>query len=317
MRTEQLFYFESLGDLYIRKPYANLIVTSPPYPMVKMWDDMFNKTIGKTGPKLMHTQMCYSLNHIWRVCQRILKPGGFLCINIGDAVRKFATFQLFNNHAYIIEAMRKYDLKQLPSIIWRKPTNAPNKFMGSGTLPLKAYVTLEHEHILIFQKEGVRELSKKEEILRRRSSIFWKERNVWYSDIWNFTGAKQEKDGIRTAAFPLELPHRLINMYSIQGDLVIDPFLGSGTTMLAAAINFRNFAGFEINRKLEPIIHQTMSNVKETNRKIVKKRIIENKIEGKYQSKYGPVKTKQEININLPIVESCNRNGNTYTCIGN
>src|SRR5690606_1592163 len=127
----------------------------------------------------------------------------------------------------------------MPNILWRKQTNAPNKFMGSGMLPAGAYVTLEHEWILVFRKAGKRTFrSEAEKKLRRESAFFWEERNTWFSDLWDLKGVKQKITNSgsrdRSAAYPFELPYRLINMYSVKGDIVLDPFLGTGTTALAA-----------------------------------------------------------------------------------
>jgi modification methylase len=141
----------------------------------------------------------------------------------------------------------------LPVILWRKQTNAPNKFMGSGMLPAGAYVTLEHEYILVFRKGAKRVFkSADEKALRRRSAFFWEERNRWFSDIWlDLKGVPQSinRGGlrVRSGAFPFELAYRLVNMYSVQTDLVLDPFVGTGTTVLAAITGGRNSIGVEID----------------------------------------------------------------------
>lgn len=147
----------------------------------------------------------------------------------------------------------------LPVILWRKQTNAPNKFMGSGMLPAGAYVTLEHEYILIFRKGSKREFKKSDEKLERmRSALFWEERNVWFSDLWDFKGIKQQIENAesreRSAAYPFELAYRLINMYSLYGDTVLDPFTGTGTTALAAISSGRNSIGIEIDPAFKEII---------------------------------------------------------------
>ena len=128
--------------------------------------------------------------------------------------------------------------------------------MGSGMLPCGAYVTLEHEYILIFRKGKSRKFKTEEEKKnRRQSAFFWEERNTWFSDTWNVKGVKQKmadgKSRTRSAAFPYEIPYRLINMYSCKGDTVLDPFLGLGTTMQAALDSDRNFVGYEIDKTLE------------------------------------------------------------------
>jgi DNA modification methylase len=240
----------------------DLIVTSPPYPMIEMWDGLFagrDKALAmalqkKQGPKafeLMH-QM---LDPVWNEAFRVLKKGGFACINIGDAVRTLQSdFAVYSNHTRILRHLLQIGFTALPLIIWRKQTNAPNKFMGSGMLPAGAYVTLEHEYILILRKGGKREFSSDTEKLNRnQSAIFWEERNIYFSDIWfDIKGSRQalhDKElRKRSAAFPFELAYRLINMYSVKNDTVLDPFLGTGTTMAAAMTAARNSIGCEIEK---------------------------------------------------------------------
>jgi DNA modification methylase len=113
-------------------------------------------------------------------------------------------------------------------------------------LPPGAYATLEHEYILIFRKGDRRAFTtQSQQRTRRTSAFFWEERNVWFSDIWSdLKGASQAMDASpardRSAAFPFELPFRLINMFSVKGDTVLDPFAGTGTTMYAAMATERN-----------------------------------------------------------------------------
>lgn len=186
---------------------------------------------------------------------------------IGDATRTInGEFALYNNNTRIIQACEKLGFINLPNILWRKTTNAPNKFMGSGMLPCGAYVTLEHEWILIFRKGGKRVYKKAEEKeARRDSSFFWEERNVWFSDIWEIRGVKQTIDKApsrdRNASYPIELPFRLINMYSQKGDVVLDPFMGLGTTVIAAMLSERNSVGFEIDPLLKPLLKDILSSV--------------------------------------------------------
>ena len=138
--------------------------------------------------------------------------------------------------------------------------------MGSGMLPCGAYVTLEHEYILIFSKGSKREYKKEDQKLaRKNSAFFWEERNVWFSDVWDLKGAKQKiansETRDRSAAYPFEVPYRLINMYSQYGDTVLDPFFGLGTTMLAAMASGRNSVGFEIDDKLKSSIEDNLKGV--------------------------------------------------------
>ena len=127
----------------------DLVVTSPPYPMIEMWDEImslqnpFIKEALARNPSEAFEMMHQELDEVWKECFRVLKEGGMMCINIGDATRTInKEFKLFNNHTRIVNSCLSIGFTNLPNIIWRKQTNAPNKFMGSGMLPCGAYVTL-------------------------------------------------------------------------------------------------------------------------------------------------------------------------------
>ena len=242
---------------------VDLVVTSPPYPMIEMWDDIWHpgkstitKLIDKNKGLEAWEQMHLTLDQSWAEAFRVLKPGGYACINIGDATRTLdGRFQIYPNHSRIIDACQRIGFDLLPSIIWRKPTNAPNKYMGSGMLPAGAYVTLEHEHILIMRKGEKRTFAKAEKENRSESALFWEERNAWYSDLWTGILGTQQKLNIsslrkRSAAYPIDLPYRLMKMYSVAGDLVVDPFGGIGTTSLAAMVTGRNSISIDADEKL-------------------------------------------------------------------
>ncbi|MEM3452058.1 MAG: site-specific DNA-methyltransferase [Candidatus Hadarchaeum sp.] len=269
----RIYFGDSREMVSIQDSSVDLIVTSPPYPMVEMWDETFtilNRDIGAAlrcadGPaafEMMHLE----LDKVWRQCFRVLKPGGLICINIGDAVRSLRSdFRIYPNHARVLLTMQSLGFITLPDILWRKPTNAPNKFMGSGMLPVGAYVTYEHEYILIFRKGDRRQFRfEKEKKRRRESAFFWEERNVWFSDVWtDLKGINQELDAqagrSRSGAYPVELPYRLICMFSVYGDTVLDPFLGSGTTVVAAIMACRHSIGMEYFDSLKPLISQNVN----------------------------------------------------------
>lgn len=255
----------------IQNGSVHLIVTSPPYPMIEMWDDAFAEMVPGVAGLLAAERgvdafeaMHVALDCVWAECKRVLVPGGFACINIGDATRSLGgEFCLYPNHARIVSSMMRLGMTPLPDILWRKPTNAPNKFMGSGMLPAGAYVTYEHEYILIFRKGGKRVFTDAEKAVRGESAFFWEERNTWFSDVWSDlkgTGQRLAQDGLRerSAAFPFELPYRLVNMYALQGDTVLDPFVGTGTTMAAAFSAARNSVGYDRTVALRPVVAATL-----------------------------------------------------------
>ncbi|TVR89737.1 MAG: site-specific DNA-methyltransferase [Spirochaetaceae bacterium] len=308
---------------------VDLVVTSPPYPMIEMWDEPLAKADpaissalnvgdGSAAFELMHRQ----LDQVWAESHRVLRQGGFLCINVGDATRKVKdNFRLYSNHSRIVSHCESLGFQSLPLILWRKQTNAPNKFMGSGMLPSGAYATLEHEYVLVLRKGGKRDFSQAEAEIRRESAFFWEERNIWFSDMWDLKGARQvlapNEGRSRSAAYPLELVHRLINMYSMQGDLVLDPFLGTGTTAAACVLNARNSVGFELLEGFSPIIQETMETMGRVANGLVAERLrahlsfVENyqdrhgKTLGHTNSTYGfPVMTTQEVELRLLGLES-------------
>lgn len=235
---------------------VHLVVTSPPYPMVALWDQLFAEFSAHS-----YNQMHDYLDQAWKEVERVLVPGGIACVNIGDATRtKDDGFRLYPNHSRVIEAFEKLGLSTLPYVLWKKPTTKPHykgkgAFLGSGFLPPNAYVTLDMEYILLFRKGGLRAFRPKDPD-RYRSSFTKAERDKWFSQVWTLPGARQSVEGIgrRVAAFPEEVPRRLIRMFSIVGDLVLDPFLGSGTTLKVAMDLGRRFVGYEISDEMIEVI---------------------------------------------------------------
>lgn len=323
MKTAHKIIFKNSKDMdEIPARSVNLVLTSPPYPMIEIWDSLFSSLNPMIGEALKDEDgmRAYNLMHkeldkVWDEIDRVVAPGAIICINIGDATRKIGdSFQVYPNHSHIIEYFKEKGYNILPLIIWRKETNKPTKFMGSGMLPPNAYVTHEHEYILIFRKDGPRQFKTEEEKKRRReSAYFWEERNEWFSDLWtDLTGVPQKLKykGLRerAAAYPFELAYRLINMYSIQGDTILDPFLGTGTTMIAAMCAARNSIGYEIDNKLENIIKARIKKVKRLSRELIMERLQRHLIKGKntgYKSKYYGfnVMTKQETNILFHMIK--------------
>ena len=265
----------------------NLIVTSPPYPMIEMWDEVFSSLNPAIADALNNENgfeaydlMNKELNKVWAEVDRVLTSGGIACINIGDATRKIGdSFQLYSNHSRIISCFEQMGYQVLPDILWRKQSNKPNKFMGSGMLPPNAYVTLEHEYILIFRKGGNRQFKKQEEKeYRRGSAYFWEERNKWFSDVWeDVKGISQKMQNKelrnRNGAYPFELAYRLINMYSVKGDTVLDPFLGTGTTIIAAIASGRNSVGYEIDPNFKEFIIEGILDSKDNSNEYILERI--------------------------------------------
>jgi modification methylase len=324
MKTTHKIFFSNSNEMkQIKDQSIDLMITSPPYPMIEMWDDIFSKQNPRIGEALRNEDgnqayelMNQELDKIWKEVYRVLRQGGIACINIGDATRKIGKeFKLYSNHSRILQSCLNLGFSSLPEILWRKQTNAPNKFMGSGMLPAGAYITLEHEYILVLRKGTKREFVKIEDKLRRqKSSFFWEERNVWFSDVWEgLKGTRQtdldKKIRERSGAYPFELAYRLINMFSLREDTVLDPFLGTGTTTLASIATGRNSVGIEIDPNFSEHLSERFKDIVSFSNNLLRNRMINHlkfvqertKVKGelKYASKvYGfPVMTSQEVEI--------------------
>lgn len=332
--THKIFYKNAQNITEIPDESVNLMITSPSYPMIDMWDNIFSELNPKIKKALESHQgaLAFELMHkeldkVWSEVYRVLKKEGIACINIGDATRTInSNFQLYNSHSRILNYCINLGFQTLPCIIWRKQTNAPNKFMGSGMLPPTAYVTLEHEYILVLKKGNKRAFkTEKEKNNRRESAYFWEERNLWFSDIWfDLKGTRQALNykelRKRSGAYPFELAYRLINMFSVKGDIVLDPFLGTGTTTIGAIASERNSIGIEIDKKFSKIINKSILQSKQTINDYIEERIkrhliftekrIETKGGFKYYNEYHnfPVVTRQETKMLIRYIDQISKN---------
>jgi modification methylase len=335
LETTHTVHFRNSEDLSeIESGSIDLMVTSPPYPMIEMWDDIFaqqnplikNALNGKRGD-LAYDLMHQELAKVWKQVYRVLKNGAFACINIGDATRKVDDeFQLYPNYSRVLNCCMDLGFSPLPEILWKKQTNAPNKFLGSGMLPGGAYVTLEHEFILILRKGSKRETKEEEKLKRLQSAFFYEERNIWFSDIWdNLKGTKQKnidsKIRERSGAFPFELPYRLINMFSVKDETVLDPFLGTGTTVAAAMATARNSVGFEIDSNFKELYKEKFKDIVDLSNETIQNRLNDHRTfidnERKRRTfrynnkKYSfSVVTKQETEITFDLLTEMTDQGN-------
>ena len=265
---------------------VELVVTSPPYPMIEMWDELFSDLDPAIGESLeagegraAFDRMHEELGTVWAEVSRVLVDGGIACINVGDATRTVdGSFRVFQNHSRTVDAFEGLGFEPLPEILWRKPVNSGAKFMGSGMLPPNAYATLEHEYLLVFRNGKQSRRFEPNAERRYESAYFWEERNRWFSDLWTDVrgeiqtlGDGEPRD--RSAAYPFEIPYRLINMYSVYGDTVLDPFWGTGTTSLAAMVAGRNSVGYELDEAFLRRFEETVDEVPEYSRRIAKRRL--------------------------------------------
>ena len=234
---------------------VHLIITSPPYWQLKDYGN--EKQIGFNDT---YEEYINNLNLVWNECHRILHKGCRLCINVGDQFARsvyYGRYKVIPIRTEIIKFCESAGFDYMGAIIWQKVTTCHTTggatVMGSFPYPRNGIIKLDYEFILIFKKYGnPPEVSKD---IKEKSKLTQEEWNQYFAGHWNFPGEKQDK---HLAMFPEELPKRLIKMFSFVGDTVLDPFLGSGTTSLAAKNLNRNSIGYEINEDFVPIIKEKL-----------------------------------------------------------
>lgn len=243
-----IIYGDSRNMSLIPNESVQLIVTSPPYWQLK--DYGVDKQIGFYDS---YEDYINNLNLVWRECFRVLEPGCRLCINIGDQFARsayYGRYKVIPIHSEIIRFCEEIGFDYMGSIIWQKPTSmhtsGGDTVMGSFPYPRGGIIKIDFELILLFKKAGKSASVSKE--IKEASKLTRQEWNEYFCSHWNFGGAKQDK---HIAVFPEELPKRLIRMFSFVGDTILDPFMGSGTTALAAKNQNRNSIGYEINQKFQ------------------------------------------------------------------
>ena len=323
VQTDHRIVTGDARELDLPSDSVDLVITSPPYPMIEMWDDVFADLDPAIGDALdagegdrAFEAMHDVLDTVWAELARVLRPGGIAAINVGDATRTLDRFQQYPNAAEITRRLREHGLDPLPDILWRKPANSAAKFMGSGMIPPNAYPTLEHESILLF-RNGERRSFPPGDDDRYESAYFWEERNRWFSDLWELTGTNQAVEaGLRerSGAFPLEIPLRLIRMFSVYGDTVLDPFWGTGTTTMAALLEGRNSVGYELDGEFRAAFDQRLADVTDRSRTLASDRLDGHRqwVDDResddlaYEAEHydTPVRTKQERGIRFYVVES-------------
>lgn len=223
---------------------VHLIITSPPYWQLKDY--------GSSNQIGFHDSYeCYinNLNMVWSECNRVLHDGCRLCINIGDQFARsvyYGRYKVIPIRTEIIRFCETLGMDYMGAIIWQKQTtmntSGGGAVMGSFPYPRNGILKIDYEFILVFKKQGKAPTPSTEQ--KKLSEMTKEEWNTYFASHWTFGGAKQ--DG-HIAVFPEELPHRLIKMFSFAGETVFDPFMGSGTTALAARNLQRNSIGYEIN----------------------------------------------------------------------
>jgi site-specific DNA-methyltransferase (adenine-specific) len=206
---------------------VHLMVTSPPYNAQKEYDQ-----------DLSLNDYLDLLKSVWRETYRVLVPGGRACINVANLGRK----PYIPLHSFIIEQMVSMGFLMRGEIIWDKAASAsPSTAWGSWLSASNPVLRDVHEYILIFCKDNFRRPKGERENTIRKEDFL-----SWTKSIWQFQAVQARQIG-HPAPFPIELPHRCIQLFTYKDDVVLDPFAGSGTTCLAARQDGRHFVGYDIN----------------------------------------------------------------------
>jgi site-specific DNA-methyltransferase (adenine-specific) len=206
---------------------VHLMVTSPPYNVGKEYDE--NLTLNEYRE---------FLKRVWLEVKRVLVPGGRACINIANLGRK----PYIPLHAFIIEDMLDLGFLMRGEIIWNKASSgSPSTAWGSWLSAKNPTLRDIHEYILVFSKGMF-----SRENLGRKSTISKDEFLEFTKSVWTFAAEPATKVG-HPAPFPVELPYRLIKLYTFEGEVVLDPFIGSGQSAIAAIKTRHHYIGYEIN----------------------------------------------------------------------
>jgi site-specific DNA-methyltransferase (adenine-specific) len=235
---------------------VHLIITSPPYWQLKDYGSE-----NQIGFNDSYENYINNLNLVWNESYRVLHNGCRLCINIGDQFARsvyYGRYKVIPIRTEIIKFCEHKGFDYMGAIIWQKVTTSNTTggatIMGSFPYPRNGILKIDYEFILLFKKPGIPPKPNSE--IKKKSAMTKEEWNTYFQGHWNFSGARQDN---HLAMFPEELPRRLIKMFSFVGDTVLDPFLGSGTTSLAAKNLDRNSIGYEINPNFIPIIKDKLS----------------------------------------------------------
>ncbi|MCD6161044.1 MAG: site-specific DNA-methyltransferase [candidate division Zixibacteria bacterium] len=208
---------------------VHLMITSPPYNVSKEYDD-----------DLSLTEYLNLLHSVWEETYRVLVPGGRVCINVANLGRK----PYIPLHSYIIDRMHKIGFLMRGEILWNKASSAsPSTAWGSWLSAANPVLRDIHEYILVFSKDSFsRKKGNKENTIKKEEFL------GWTKSVWTFPAVSAKKIG-HPAPFPEELPHRLIQLYSFKDDVILDPFVGSGTTCLSALKDDRCYVAYDIDDK--------------------------------------------------------------------
>jgi DNA modification methylase len=249
--THRIIFGDARRMTLLTDKSVHLVVTSPLYWQLKDYG-----TQGQIGFDDSYEEYINNLNLVWMECHRVLHDGCRLCVNIGDQFARsvyYGRYKIIPIRTEITRFCETIGFDFMGSIIWQKVTTCNTTggatIMGSFPYPRNGIVKIDYEFILLFKKHGKPPQVSQE--IKKRSGLSKEEWNLYFNGHWNFPGEKQSG---HLAMFPEELPRRLIRMFSFVGETVLDPFLGSGTTSLAAMRVQRDSVGYEVNDSFEATI---------------------------------------------------------------
>ena len=223
---------------------VHLMVTSPPYNVGKEYD-----------ADLAADEYRQMLRRVFAETYRVLVPGGRACVNVANIGRK----PYLPLHCWIIEDMHAAQFLMRGEILWDKGASAgASCAWGSWMSPSNPVLRDVHEYILVFCKDSFSRPNPE----KRQPTIEKDQFLGWTKSLWSFPAASARKSG-HPAPFPEELPHRLIQLYTYAGDIVLDPFIGGGTTALAALRSQRQWVGYETSKKYVAIANEKIRNWQE------------------------------------------------------
>lgn len=254
--TKHLVIIGDAREMHELEPESvHLVVTSPPYWCIKDYEHP-----RQIGASQSYEEYLKDLGEVLREAGRVLHRGCRMAVNIGDQflrATEHGRYRVQPLAADVINIGRCLGLDYMGTIIWRKITTTVTTgggvWMGSTYYPRDGHVTYEHEYIVLLRKPG-RPPGPPSPEAKELSRLTKEQRSAWFRGIWDdLPPARQEP---HQAMFPVGLPSRLIRMYTFWGETVLDPFLGAGTTCIAAALEGRNSIGYEINPAYEALIRQ-------------------------------------------------------------
>lgn len=224
---DKIFCKSSENMIELPDNSVHLVITSPPYNVGKEYDE-----------DLSLEEYRSLLKRVWKEVMRVLVPGGRVCINVANLGRK----PYIPLHTFIIEGMLDLGFLMRGEIIWNKASSSsPSTAWGSWLSAKNPTLRDIHEYILVFSKDMF-----SRESLNRKSTISRDEFIEFTKSVWTFPAESAKKVG-HPAPFPIELPYRLIQLYSFEEEIILDPFMGSGQTAIASIKTNRHYVGYEIN----------------------------------------------------------------------